>query len=166
MLALLGWEAIADSLLKAYPKLGKGLQLVFLLYVLIFPFTNNIYALHPQRDLALTPQQQQAKIFVKIIKQQHLAQGEPLPRIVSRDPYLSLLLEIDHLEYEEHLSLSEKHLKELRAGDWILWDSWFAVVEEGIKEQQLDARGDLEQGYRQDTIINNAPIIYKLYERK
>lgn len=166
LLAVFGWEAIAEHWLRAAPTWAKGLQVLLLLYVLVFPFTSNIYALWPERDLALSPQQQQARVFVQQIQEQYLKEDEPLPRIVSRDPYLSLLLEIDHLDYNSHMSLNKKRLQELQPGDWILWDSWFAVIEEGIKEEDLDARGDLQTLYRKDTLINDKTIVYKLYRRK
>lgn len=167
LLALRAWEAMAQGFMRSYALIGKSLQGISLLLILLFPFTGNIYALWPQRDLSLTPQQRLAKAFVQQLKQEVPKGGDiKLPRIVNRDPYLSLLLEVDHLDYGVRMNLNERRLKELKAGDWVLWDSWFAVVEEGITEAQLDARDDLEKRHRQDTIRDGRPIIYKLYERK
>jgi hypothetical protein len=78
-------------------------------------------------------------------------------------PYLSELLRIDHFDRKLHLELTGDYQKYIRSGDIIVWENWFAVVEQGLLQQALDANTKLTKIYSAYTVDRGREIKFYVY---
>lgn len=129
LMALMALYAFENGNRLASAKWIKPLQIVYLLYILIFPFTSNPAATEFKRDLSLTK------------KQKSLANFEIEPagkRLVYADPYLSLRCSVNPFNSKEYLQLHLDHWNKIKSGDLIIWDNWHAEYESGLSYATLE----------------------------
>jgi hypothetical protein len=140
IIALIGLNFFSDVLLAPLNKKLKLVRYFFLGYALIFPFTSNPAALDFAKDLGPTPAEQVASEMAK-----QLEKDVDDFRIVVADINFCYLMNKDCFDSKEKVFLNEEALGNLRANDIIIWDNWFAVVEQGISLNQLENHSQLEK---------------------
>lgn len=124
----------------------KVLSGIIVALVLVFPFTKNHAALQWKRDLMLKPEQ---KIMLNIAKDL-THKGKSTRTMIYASVYLSEALKVDHFNPQQHLDLNKIALTELKTGDIVIWDDWFAGFEKGISLLSLEQRADLQVIYREE----------------
>ena len=128
-MALMALHAFENGSRLTSAKWIKPLQIVYLLYVLIFPFTSNPAATEFKRDLSLSEKQKSLSNF----------EIEPAgKRLVYADPYLSLRYDINPFNAEEYLQLHLDHWDKIKSDDLIIWDNWHAEYESGLSYATLE----------------------------
>jgi hypothetical protein len=126
LVALRGYNFIIDVIPEKIKlaKLVVGSLLV--IYVLVFPFTHNPAAINWKKDMRLNGEQELAVAVARHVKENPVAPGA---RLLYFYPYLSEALKVDHFDSLRRVDLSLANLGEIKSGDRVIWDNWFAVVE-------------------------------------
>lgn len=138
IIALMGLNNL--STLFPFYRIGFYLQLLFLIYILVFPFTPNPASIDWKYDMQLSSEQ---VMIQKVGKSIAKIKGNRYP-ILCTHPYLSEALNLDHFDSSKRLNLNHENFKLLRKGSLIVWENWFAVLEENVGKEWLDEQPDLE----------------------
>lgn len=161
IIALVGFNTLTEDLLKEKRTAKRLLQGALTVYIFIFPFTHNPAAINWFTDMNLSSDQRDA-IHAADIARQH---SKPNQRYMFAHPYLSEVLNTDHFDDTQRLNLKKNLMKYLASGDIIIWESWFAVIENGINKEYLDQQTDLENIYILKN-KNSGEVVYALYKRQ
>jgi hypothetical protein len=159
IIALMGFNFLTEVMLenRRIPRLlMKG---IWIGYLLVFPFTKNVAAIHFKQDLGLSEEQ---KVSAKVAAF-CLEKFSPKQRYFYAYPYLSELLKIDHFDRKLHLELTGDYQNYIRSGDIIVWENWFAVVEQGLLQQALDANTKLTKIYSAGSVNRGREIKFDVY---
>jgi hypothetical protein len=162
IIALIGFNFITEEIfiIKHLPKLI--FQGLILSYVLIFPFTINPAAINWKKDMCLSKDQELAKEVALLINQDSKSQH----RFIFAHPYLAEALNIDWFNKNQHIDFMNDNLSHLQAGDIVIWENWFSVVEQGVVKTQLDQQPDLIQLYTRKATENNREVEYAVYQKR
>jgi hypothetical protein len=156
LISLYGFNTIL-SLPKSYATLHA---VALILYVLIFPFTSNKAAVKWDRDLSLNADQ----IIAKRVAMKIEADGYQTDRFVYIHPYLSMCLDWDPFVYDKRLELSKPALEEMKKGDIVIWENWFAVVERKVSKEMLLENERLDFVFEMDTTARGRIIEYAVFK--
>jgi len=110
------------------------LAAALMLWVVVFPFTSNPYAVNWKKNMVLQPEQLLAKEVADYIRKEVPVDG----RIYYEHPYFGIALPADPFDVKTRSNLTRGSLEYLRQGDIVLWDDWFSVVERGVDAAYLD----------------------------
>lgn len=139
LLALGGYQGLV-----AFPenrgKLNVVVPLLLTTLIVIFPFTGSPSAVH-LKDLRLNKDQLTANRVADFIRNSEYA-GR---RVAHAHPYLSMALGIDHFDSAQFIDLKPDVFEQLKPGEVVIWDSWFAVVEQNITLEMVEKRPDLHK---------------------
>lgn len=109
-------------------KAGRYLQYLLFFFVLLFPFTPNVYAYKWERDFNLKADQQAQLELVHYIRKQYPDYSNRLMYHVL--PWVSVQLKQDWFDSSKHIHISEAFQRnQFKQGELLIWDDWFAVVE-------------------------------------
>jgi len=122
-------------------KLKFVIQIIFILYICIFPFTKNPAAMNFKNDLNLTERQVSARKLTVYLKQNFEIPG----KLFYAYHYFTETIGIDHFDRKKHLELTYDNLIELKKGDLIIWDNWFALNNTGITAEYLEKIPGIEK---------------------
>ena len=113
---------------------SKYLSSLFIIVIVVFPFTKNKMGLDLPKSVSLSPQQQQTKKTYQWIQSQGLS-GLPF---YSNDHYLALVADkkIETKKEFNHLRMLEKHRE--KDTSLVVWDSYFAATDAQIMDKQLE----------------------------
>jgi len=156
IISLVGFNTLSEFIKNK--KYRRTFQILCLASILIFPFTPNHYAVNWQNELSLTKKQKLAHLTIDPVY--NIGQGNS--RLVFTDAYLSVVFNVDHFDFEKRLPLS-RHLSDLRKGDVIIWDNWFAVSEIGITKKRLNNHPDLVHIIDLKGMNHDNEIMYSVY---
>lgn len=160
IIALVGFNTLTEGLLKEKRTAKRLLQGALAAYIFIFPFTSNPAAINWATDMNLSSDQHDA-IHIADIARQH---SKPDQRYMFAHPYLSEVLDIDYFDDTQSLNLKKKLMKHLTSGDIIIWENWFAVVENNVTKEYLDQQTDLTHIYTLKN-KNSGEVVYSLYKK-
>jgi hypothetical protein len=162
LISLHGYNLITEELWKnkKIPKLiTHG---ILIAYLVIFPFTSNPAAINWERDMKLSIDQKLAiRVADKLVSQYGNNH-----RYVYAHPYLAVALKMDYFDYTKRLELYKHNLQQLKKGDIVIWENWFAVVESGISKEQLDTISGLKEVFTYTDKDRGRDIIYAVYEKQ
>ena len=116
------------------PKINLALTSVFVLAILVFPFLKNRAAIDWQ-EMYLGKDQELALEISSFLNQNPSVSEQVY---YYTHPYLSEAFHRDHFDKTQRRDLTEENLKNLKPGSLVIWENWFAVVENGITEEKLD----------------------------
>lgn len=132
-------------LLTNTPYINAKFNLVFktvlVLVVVIFPLTSNRAAIGFKENMMLSRDQELAKEIAAFLAQNHTVSGT----YFYAHPYLSEILNRDHFDPKQRRNLTTSELRNLRKGDIVIWEDWFAVIENGVTEEQLKQIPELQK---------------------
>lgn len=134
IIALNGFNMATEDFLGRKKQPKQILQALLVIYIMIFPVLPNPAAINFERDMKLSTDQRTAREVARFIKEQT---GKD-HRFVYTHPYLSMALDIDHFDPEKRIELTTDYRDYTKAGDIIIWENWFAVVERGVHKSQLE----------------------------
>ncbi|HNQ82966.1 MAG TPA: glycosyltransferase family 87 protein [Bacteroidales bacterium] len=140
IISLTGFNFLTEELARNHRVTRKISQIALMSYILIFPFLSNPAAIKWDTDLSLAEDQVAATGVKEFIISHY---SITTPRLIYSHPYLSEALQVDHFDQEKRLDLNKENLSRLRPGDLIIWENWFAVVENGISKESLEQNPDL-----------------------
>lgn len=135
IMALAGYNRILELFGEASVS-RKIVSSSIICIVLIFPFTSNPAALHPNKDLELATDQKLSQDIAHLLREQ----GKFERRLFFQHPYLSICLNVDWFNASQRMNLNMNALTEIRPGDIVIWDNWFAVVEGGVQPESLSTQ--------------------------
>lgn len=161
IIALNGFNFITEILIHEKKKIKYFLKFILITYIIIFPFTSNPAAIKWERDLKLSKEQQYALDAVKFIKNK----SPEKKRIIYSHPYLLEVLNQDFY-IDNNWRLTNENINNLKSGEFIIWENWFAVVESGIPKIDLDNNNTLANIYSKTINYKGGIIIYVVYEKK
>ncbi len=162
IISLIGFNFITEDVFKnkRLPKLiSQGLLIA---YILIFPFTSNPAAINWERDMNLSKDQQCAIQIADFIDQNM----DSNQLFVFAHPYLSEVLKIDYFDSNKRLDLKKGIINNLKAGDIVIWENWFAVVQQGVTKEYLDNNNELINLYNINVMDEGREILYSVYKKK
>ncbi len=157
--ALEGWNTLTELFPK---KVRMAISILIIGAVVLFPFTKNKAAIDFRKDFSLTISQQAAQKTVLFLNENHI----PFNRLVTAHPFFCELLSLNCFDPNQKVFLNEESLANLTKNDIVIWETWFAVVEQGITEEDLN-RFDLETLYELSAMNEkNRVIQYKVLRKK
>jgi len=162
IISLLGFDLLTENIFRNNKSVKLVAQGIFITYILIFPFTSNPSAIHWKSEMNLSVDQQAVNEVASYI-QKNLGTNH---RFVYAHPYLSKALNIDHFDVNKRIELTKDYMKKTKQGDIIIWENWFAVVEQDISKKSLDDNAGLTKLFHLNTTDKNRKIIYSVYKRK
>lgn len=162
IISLVGFNFITENIFqnkKKYPLIFYGLLVSC---ILVFPFSTNKAAIKWDRDLTLSVDQlcaiKVAGFISKNVSKSH--------RFVYAHIYFSEILNIDPFDKNIRLDLTKDFMNCTKTGDIIIWENWFALVENGITKEFLDNNKGLINMYNITESDNGREVLYSVYERK
>lgn len=162
LLSLAGFNfltGLSNYLLKKYNWIFISLILA---YIVVFPFTSNPAAIDWKNDMMKTEEEKVADSVAEYIQESF----PDVKTFVYVHPYFGLALDIDHFDNEKHLNLRMDVVDHLESGDLIIWDDWFAVVDNGVSRQMLDRREDLKLVKEFYGSKSERPLLYVVYQKQ
>lgn len=139
LLCLFAFNFINGRLTKINKGLSNLLTTLLLLYILIFPFTENPAAIHWEEDMGLSPDQELAKKALGFLEKEHY-EGT----LVYNYYYLSLLTNKDHFNDPGRHRIGAQAIQRMQPGDVLIWDSEFAEQESGYSADSLNKISSLK----------------------
>jgi hypothetical protein len=161
LIATSGFNFLTEELLKRNRKAKTVLQAILIVYIVIFPFTSNPAAIKWERNMMLTTDQLLANKTAEFIWQK---KGKDF-RIITAHPYIYEALQIDCFDQNKALGLNENNIANMKAGDILIWDSWFAVVESKVKKETLDTNPELKNTFFTKAEDRKREISFAVYEK-
>lgn len=140
IIGLIGINFITHDLLKRTIKLSIVIRYLLLTYLIIFPFTSNPAAINFKEDLSANTEQRTAQEAANYIKQHYSDY-----RIVTANIHFCQLLNKDCFDSNDKVFLNQHQLDNLKGNDIIIWENWFAIVEQGIGQARLDEHPQLQK---------------------
>ena len=162
IISLQGFNFITENLFAAKKGLKIIIQVLLVVYIIIFPFTSNPAAINWKREMMLSNDQLSAIKSANFI----LNTNGTNCRIICSHPYLSVALNIDCFNKNKRLDLNQRNIEQIKTGDIIVWENWFALTESNIKKKDLDNNIGLINIYNSKVDDNGREIIYSIYEKK
>jgi hypothetical protein len=132
LIGLDGYNFLIEKLIKN--KIASGITAsIIIAYLIVFPFTRNPAAIKWNREFSSGSDQIEIKEMSAFIKENY-----PGYICYYYPPYISLELGIDHFDTNKRKELPEIFSeKEIPKNSLIIWDNWYAIVEDGIPLEKL-----------------------------
>ncbi len=159
IIALIGFNLAGDQSVVKNRLVICGLQILLIGGVLVFPFTNNIAAIDIRADLDVSKRQRLISQVADFVLHKALNNQ----RYYYVHPYLSDVLEIDHFDDQVRRNFAPNFFNDLRTGDIIIWDNWFAEKEFGLGQRVLDSNSTIECVYEAKTVVKGREEIILVY---
>jgi hypothetical protein len=157
LLALGGYQSLA-AIPENRGKFNFVVPILLTTLIVVFPFTGSPSAVH-LRDLRLNKDQLTANRVADFIRNSEYA-GH---RVAHAHPYLSMVLGIDHFDSAQFIELKPDVVEQLKSGEVIIWDSWFAVVEQNMTLEMLEKRVDLHKVFETSEMERDSKIQYVVF---
>lgn len=161
IIALQGFNLITEEILGGKRVLRLIFQGLFIGYIVLFPFTSNPAAIKWKTDMMLGQDQQSAQKSADFI----ISTAGSDYRIICAHPYLSEALDLDWFDQSKRLDLTRANIDKMQAGDYIIWENWFAVVESKISIEDLDNNAGLIKLFNIKTEQKGREVIYAIYTK-
>ena len=159
IISLIGFNFVTEELFKSKRILKLIFKGLLIFYILIFPFTSNPAAINWDKDLNLSKDQQAAFQIADFINKRRNSNQ----CFIFAHPYLSEVLKIDHFDHKKRLELTPDFISQAKSGDIVIWENWFAVVEQGITKEHLDANKNITSLYNLSLWDSGREINYTVY---
>lgn len=155
IIALIGINFVTLDLLQSVKKGGMILRYLMIAYLVVFPFTSNPAAIDLKHDLDYTMAEKAAQ------KAANNLSNEPSDfRIVTADIYFCELLGRDCFDESEKVFLNSYHLSHLQENDIVIWENWFAIVEQAISLEQLENHPELQKTYEIKELNHKGRLVH------
>lgn len=164
LIALYGYNFLVENFLKSavFQNIISS-SIIIILISFLFPFKGNNAALEWKRDFMLDNNQ---RVLKDEVGAWILANQKPGARKTFLMPYLNLVLNTDPFATGKDRNLTRATADTLRTGDLIIWDSWFARIEERITRGSLDSNATLKPVFSTVVRGNTPEIEYVIYEKR
>lgn len=139
ILSLSGFVQIEAWFLKIHRKAAIAISGIVLILVVVFPFLSNPAAVKWGKDMNLSIEQQNAQM----ISDSLLKNNPDANRWLYSHSYFGLTLPVDYFDEAKHQIVTAENISGADEGDIIIWDYWFAVVENGVSKSMLDQDSSL-----------------------
>ncbi len=159
LIALYGYNILTEEIVKKR-KLKQTIKVLLILSVLLFPFTHNPAAVHWKRDMNLSTDQKTAKETVICIQNKVGTDH----RFLFSHPYLSVVLRLDYFDPNKRVALTRKSITRAKSGDIVIWENWFAPVENGVSEAFVKSNRRLKQICKKKKKGPNREIKYVVFK--
>ena len=159
VICLLGVNTLIDILQNK--KVQHIVSTIFAIAILTFPIWENPSAVHWRRDMNLSVEQQvaqKAATYAKSI--------ENPGRFLYIPPYVSMALEIDHFNNNEHGDINAVTIKKVQSGDVLIWDNWFSVVDAQVTQEMIEQTGAFQKLRTVKARQEDRQVIYIVYRAK
>ncbi len=133
IISLHGFNFITEYKPISNLKMKFAIQVVIVMYIVVFPFTANPSAINWKKDMMLANEQTSLIEMAKCLnaKQIHCAP------ILYNHHYISEVLNIDHFDERQHLKITKESVNQMKSGNLLVWDNKFCPVETGINCDSL-----------------------------
>ncbi len=133
VISLIGLNFLANRVFTKQAIIMYSVYILFICYILIFPFMHNPASINCEKDLRRTPDM---LIMHGIASEIH--RSFPDKYLYYSNPYLSYALDINPFDRSKHRCFTDWQLeKSLRPNSLLIWDSWFSVSEERTDSTRL-----------------------------
>ncbi len=162
LIALYGFNFLTEEILGNKKTIKVIIKIFLIGYILVFPFTSNPAAINWKKDMMLSGSQISAINAASFIKNN----WQKNHRIIFAHPYVCEALQFDFFDPNISLNLNKYSLAELKTGDIVIWDNWFAVVESHIQKEELHNNPELTNIYNSSEFENGRNVVFAVYEKK
>lgn len=163
IISLFGFNFLTEELIQSH-KVKRVVQSLLIIYVVVFPFTSNPAAINPKKDLELWGEQKSVIEVSNFLKKEGKLNG----KLFYSHPYMSEVLKIDHFDSKKHAEINSFNLTNIQKGDVIIWENWFAVVEQNLSLETLENDSRLIKTHENLSVdpIKGREIIFSVFEVK
>ena len=161
LIALLGFNFIS-GLINLKPTAKKTLQILVVVYVLVFPFLPNPSAIQWEKDMMLSPDQKLAIQTAELISKR---KNVTYPLLYNHR-YLSIPLNNDYFDSKQCKQISFENINQMKTGDILIWDNYFAEFESGYKKEQLDSNVTLTSLAVFKSTEQGKEVVFSVYQKK
>ncbi len=162
LIALVALEGFNAIILLYSNQIKRGTLIfksILMTGIIVFQFTSNHTAIHWKKDLSLIPDQICAIEIADKMKQLSLEKHT----LHYAHPYLSLVLDHDPFN---RTSKDRLNLNLIKSNDIIIWENWFAPLEEGINKDRFSDTLLFEQLIQCNKIDEHRTVEYNVYRKK
>ncbi|MCE9539998.1 MAG: hypothetical protein K8R85_12385, partial [Bacteroidetes bacterium] len=122
-------------------NLSRIVAIVFVGFVIVFPFVPNPASVNWKRDLSLSADQTLISDAVNFIRSDF---PENTTFLYYTHPYVSLLMNRDPFKGKYNHDLQNFTVQKRPSHYLVIWDNWFSAVENGVSLEQLKADSRLK----------------------
>lgn len=140
LVALLGLNFLVDNISLLNKRVGAILLFVLTSFVLVFPFLKNPASINWKKDMTLGADQ----IAINELVESNKTIFNSNHTFLYSHPYISLSANLNHFDTLVRKELNSSNLEQPNNVDYIIWDNWFSVVEQGITKQSILQNQELE----------------------
>jgi hypothetical protein len=140
--ALRGLNVSTDLLERLWKPAKPIFLMLWVIYALIFPFTNNRGAVQWSRDMVERADQTVSHEVAAYIRANHLRDGR---LFYTAHPQVNVDLDLDNFNPQQSVRYEPPHLKILKKGDIIVWDNIFSPLDVGVHLEMLRAIPQLKE---------------------
>jgi hypothetical protein len=141
IVALRGLNVSTDLLERVWKPAKPIFFSLWVLYALIFPFTNNPGAVQWSRDMVERGDQTLSHQVAQYIRDNNLRDGH---LFYTAHPQINIDLNLDNFNPQQSVRYEPPHLKILKKGDIIVWDNLFSPLDVGVHLKMLEALPQLK----------------------
>ncbi|MEI7499459.1 MAG: hypothetical protein WCK84_03325 [Bacteroidota bacterium] len=163
LIALRGYNFLFGELFIRYKLAGNISGILFVFYLVIFPFSGNRASVNWKKDMKLTREQTMAKAVSAYIREHPVP---PRNKFLYTHPYLSEVMNIDHFDVSRRKDLNLQNLAQLEPGDKVIWDNWFALVETRITLDKLLATTGLMRAIDYSSNDSDREIRFVIFRKE
>lgn len=120
---------------------SKGLRMLLIIYILVFPFTPNPSAIQWKKDMTLCIDQVLAIECANELKKSGLIKKP----ILFNQRYFCITLDLDYFNEKDCKRISLQNINEMQPGDLLIWDNIWTQVESGVTLNEIESLPGLEK---------------------
>ncbi len=117
--------------------------LVVVLLLVFFNFYKKKYAIPNKEVLSLNEDQQIQNEMAAYLNRHH-SEYKTMP-IYFAAPYISVALDMDYFDRKKHPDLNVDYPNQLQKPAYLIWDDWYAPVENHVYLDDLSSRKDIKK---------------------
>ncbi|HET6990523.1 MAG TPA: glycosyltransferase family 87 protein [Bacteroidia bacterium] len=162
LIALKGYNFFTETLfgkMKMPQLIFKGL---FILYILIFPFTPNNAALNVDRDLKLAQEQ----IAVRKVADYIITRYDNHHQLCYEHPYFGIAFQTDPFDLKKVCELNTTNIRTVQSGCIVIWDSHIALIDMGVTKKSIDSDSTFTNIYNLKSNDNGKENSFSVYWKK
>ncbi len=162
VIALQGFNFITEHAFKTKEKIKFALQIILIVYIIIFPFTDNPSAIHWQKEMQLGPDQ----VLANKMSAYFIATNDTKHLFIYDHQQLSISMNIDPFDDLKRKSVSRENVMAMKPGDILIWENVFAEKYADIKKAEIEKIPGLQFLCSFDLNDKGKELIFTAYKKE
>lgn len=161
IISAIGFNFIGEIIPSKYKIIRISILSIVITYITVFPFTGNPSAVFWDKEMNLNSDQKAALKIADFIKESKVKH-----RFIFSHPYLCIALNVDWFDKTQWIDFTPENIIKIKDNDIIIWENWFATVENGIAKDILDKNPKLSEIFSIKDNDEGREMVYAVYMKK